>query len=390
MTTITTTGSFTRATRKGHGFYNGQLIEWAGVDAKRVGDRIIRGRIYVHGTAMMIVPVGSDWNPSADDFTYAEYRDAIIAAKVIGIGGVATRFWARPVDEVEVEEPASFHECGSCSEPMPVEDGDLCESCEEDAHLVAAEAAVVAGAPVLHAEEHGPDVELELVIVPCSADKRSKRLPARELYKSDHFAYTLEHAEDYADRVGAKVVIMSAHYGLIEPDAWIAPYDVKVDDVTELGREQLRVEVTSQLVGFGATKLTTLLPNGYLAQLALSAGDLGLPIVNVYLGCRGIGEQRAAAARIAEHVAGIEKLGVAVPPRYVPPATLDHEAHKAKLAEAAAAAADNSRRLAEEAEAARLVTIGRVRAAAEAGVSEYQLAELAGVQRSTVRSWLGK
>lgn len=96
MTTTDTPRTFTRATRKGHGFTNGQLIEWAGVQTSCAGHRIMRGRIYTMGHAMMLVKEGVSCNP--DDFeTYADYRDAVIAGDVVGIGGPATKFWARPV-----------------------------------------------------------------------------------------------------------------------------------------------------------------------------------------------------------------------------------------------------------------------------------------------------
>lgn len=55
-----------------------------------------------------------------------------------------------------------------------------------------------------------------------------------------------------------------------------------------------------------------------------------------------------------------------------------------------AASADRHRIAVDQAAASRKILIATVRNAAIAGVSEYDLADLAGVTRGTIRAWLGK
>ena len=65
-----------------------------------------------------------------------------------------------------------------------------------------------------------------LVLVGCGAAKQATTVPARELYTSNYFGLKRE----YAETVGDSWAILSALYGVVEPDESTAPYDVTIDD----------------------------------------------------------------------------------------------------------------------------------------------------------------
>lgn len=62
----------------------------------------------------------------------------------------------------------------------------------------------------------------DLVILGCVATKRDEPAPARDLYISPLW----EHRRTYAEASGARWLIFSALYGMVEPDRVIKPYDV--------------------------------------------------------------------------------------------------------------------------------------------------------------------
>jgi|tagenome__1003787_1003787.scaffolds.fasta_scaffold17785373_1 hypothetical protein len=66
------------------------------------------------------------------------------------------------------------------------------------------------------------------VVIPCAAQKRDGVHPARDLYTSSNFRNTLAAAEALAGTEGGRVLILSALYGLVEPDEHIHGYDVKM------------------------------------------------------------------------------------------------------------------------------------------------------------------
>jgi hypothetical protein len=65
-----------------------------------------------------------------------------------------------------------------------------------------------------------------LVVVGCGAAKQGVPSPARELYVGPLF----KAAREYAEASGDAWVIMSAKYGLVQPDHVIAPYDLRIED----------------------------------------------------------------------------------------------------------------------------------------------------------------
>src|SRR3954467_11439635 len=72
-----------------------------------------------------------------------------------------------------------------------------------------------------------------VALVGCSASKLKKSAPARELYTSALFRA----AYDYAERTCEAVLIVSAFYGVIAPQAVIRPYDRSLRQYNKRERE---------------------------------------------------------------------------------------------------------------------------------------------------------
>lgn len=68
-----------------------------------------------------------------------------------------------------------------------------------------------------------------IYIIACSKEKRQHEAPARDLYISRNFKLRRKLAEAYADQW----FVLSAQYGLLEPDSVIAPYDKNLRDIDE-------------------------------------------------------------------------------------------------------------------------------------------------------------
>lgn len=68
-----------------------------------------------------------------------------------------------------------------------------------------------------------------MAIVGCGAAKKDGTHPAKELYTSNYFQLKRE----YAEKCCNGWVILSAKYGVIEPDTEITSYDTTIDDMSE-------------------------------------------------------------------------------------------------------------------------------------------------------------
>ncbi|AYD84020.1 hypothetical protein KDW72_gp57 [Mycobacterium phage Grizzly] len=165
------------------------------------------------------------------------------------------------------------------------------------AQLVKAHDYVEAG-PVLFA-----DVELEtaepadqpeaagpIVVIPCSAQKLDHAAPAGQLYTSQHFQLVYRAARKLADDQGARVLILSALHGLVDPETVLDPYDVKMGDRGAIAP----AAIAEQLAAINPTAITTLLPRAY--RLALVRA--GAVVTDLYADAAGIGYQRGVASQI--------------------------------------------------------------------------------------------
>ena len=72
--------------------------------------------------------------------------------------------------------------------------------------------------------------QLQLGLVACSRTKANRPVPARELYASPLFRA----ASAYAERKygSGRWLILSARYGLVDPDRILSPYDLSLGQLT--------------------------------------------------------------------------------------------------------------------------------------------------------------
>ena len=85
-----------------------------------------------------------------------------------------------------------------------------------------------------------------IYIVACSKEKKQCEAPAKDLYISKRFKLARESAEAYADWW----FILSAKYGLLEPDRVIAPYDQFLPDIDGCARKEWSRTVQQKLEPF--------------------------------------------------------------------------------------------------------------------------------------------
>ncbi len=140
-------------------------------------------------------------------------------------------------------------------------------------------------------------------VVPCGAKKLDRPAPAVEMYVGSMFRHTYDNAvrsgrKDEAAGCGpARVLILSARYGLITPDQVIDPYDVKMGADGSVSAEMLTWQAWTLGIDWGAS-VHAMLPRAYFAQLDRALRPLDVYAQDVYEGCIGIGEQRRVNASV--------------------------------------------------------------------------------------------
>lgn len=91
-----------------------------------------------------------------------------------------------------------------------------------------------------HEEKSSKDI---VILVSCVATKLDHPAAAKDLYISPWF----QGARAYAQRHGTKWYILSAKYGLIEPDQVIVPYNETLNSMSALQRRAWALNVESQI-----------------------------------------------------------------------------------------------------------------------------------------------
>jgi hypothetical protein len=151
-------------------------------------------------------------------------------------------------------------------------------------------------------------------VIPCGGAKLDRPAPAAELYTGSMFRHTLAKATrraelDQVEGVGpARVLILSARYGLVELGQVLEPYDLKMtdkgsvtaQDLTEQAR-RLGMEWGSQVYG--------LLPRAYLARLDTALKALDVYVQDVYEGCAGLLQQKVVNVLVGTPWAPAEPQG---------------------------------------------------------------------------------
>ena len=136
-----------------------------------------------------------------------------------------------------------------------------------------------------------------LVVIPCAAAKKAHPLPASELYDSAHFRFTLRAAQARAKATGARVAILSAKHGLVDPATQLSPYDVTIGDPEATSARVVAGQLAVWRIGY----IEALLPARYLALARAAAeqlhrGGTVFRLDDLYGTAPGIGYQRAVLA----------------------------------------------------------------------------------------------
>ncbi len=140
-------------------------------------------------------------------------------------------------------------------------------------------------------------------VVPCGADKLDRPAPARDMYRGSMFRHTFDNvtrlaALDVAEGRGpARVLILSALYGRLDPDTVIEPYDLRMGQPGCVTPETLTGQALALGIDWGA-QVYALLPKAYLAQLDRALREVYVYVQDGYEGCGGIGDQRRVNAII--------------------------------------------------------------------------------------------
>lgn len=78
-----------------------------------------------------------------------------------------------------------------------------------------------------------------LGVVNCGGTKLAHKAPAKEIYKSSYFQAKREFCEEVMD----EWIILSAEYGILQPDEVIEPYDKSLETLTSGEIEEWKAEV---------------------------------------------------------------------------------------------------------------------------------------------------
>ena len=144
--------------------------------------------------------------------------------------------------------------------------------------------------PVAAAEPTRPTADPTAVLVGCVSRKVANRAPAKDLYDSPLFV----RRRRYAETSGKPWAILSAKYGLLDPDTVVAPYDESLDDLGVAERGAWAARVQSQLDRrFGPLQGKTFevhAGSAYVAPLRKVLAAVGSALA-VRLEGLGIGEQ---------------------------------------------------------------------------------------------------
>lgn len=134
-------------------------------------------------------------------------------------------------------------------------------------------------------------------VVPCGGAKLTHPAPARDLYVGQHFRHALTNVQRLADldeaegRGPARVLILSARHGLVEPETMLSPYDQRMDAPGAITVAALTAQALALGIDWGA-QVYAVLPKPYLARLDQALRELDVYVQDIYEGTRSIGEQR--------------------------------------------------------------------------------------------------
>lgn len=126
--------------------------------------------------------------------------------------------------------------------------------------------------------------ETPLYLIACSGSKLDTHAKARDLYTGQAFRFAME----AASRANADVLILSALHGVVDPDAWLTPYNCTLSNMTAADRAQWAQRTAAELEPHRQRRIVVLAGKHYAAAVE------NFPNVARPLEGLGIGEQLAA------------------------------------------------------------------------------------------------
>lgn len=123
---------------------------------------------------------------------------------------------------------------------------------------------------------------MSVALVACCKEKLPHAAPARELYRSPLFRFSLAYAERAAD----KVLILSAKLGVVDPDRVIEPYDLTLTEMPVAELRAWRARVGRQLADvLGPLDVVTMVA-GRLYEPELRVAYVHRPLQGMGIGRR--------------------------------------------------------------------------------------------------------
>lgn len=147
-----------------------------------------------------------------------------------------------------------------------------------------------------------------LFVVACGRRKLDHPAAARDLYTSAHFGFVLAGVEREAAATrelgdDTAVRILSARYGLVDPDSTLPPYDTTIGDDEAITPGLLAGQLLP-LAGGDQLEVSAFLPRAYLAVLRDAAELvpewLSVAVYDVFEDAPGIGYQRQVIANLGK------------------------------------------------------------------------------------------
>lgn len=145
-------------------------------------------------------------------------------------------------------------------------------------------------------------------VIPCCGAKLDHPAPARDLYVGSMFRHTLLNAERMAaadvakGRGPARVLVLSALYGLVELDQVLEPYDMKMGAPGSVSYQTLAVQALHLGIGWRTRDgrrigdVCTLLPRAYFERLNIALHAISVWPMDAYEATCGILQQKRVNA----------------------------------------------------------------------------------------------
>src|ERR1051325_4499617 len=116
-----------------------------------------------------------------------------------------------------------------------------------------------------HFDQLNANGPLHVILIACSASKLDHPAPAKDLYTGELF----QKSKAYAEVTRHPYYILSARYGLLEPDKTITPYNFTLKTLRQRERLAWAIRVADSIVWHvpAGSALTILAGNDYAASL---------------------------------------------------------------------------------------------------------------------------